>query len=237
MYLKLCWTNLTHTSEPTKCMSNCVDQTPPMPARTQNVSQHVLTKPFYAREETNCISRCIDQAYHMRARTQNISHLALSKHIPFQRWHKVDLNMCWPNPSHASEDRKCISTSVEQTSPMPANTQNASQHELTKPLLLAWTKNVSKHELTKTPPMQAGTKIIYLRVLTKPLPYQRTHNIDLNMTWPNPSHTSMDTKYITCFAQTFPIPTWTLNESQHVLTEPLPCQQGHKIYLKLYWPY
>jgi hypothetical protein len=33
-------------SEDTKCISTCVDQTHLMPARTQNASQHVTTKPL-----------------------------------------------------------------------------------------------------------------------------------------------------------------------------------------------
>jgi hypothetical protein len=38
------------------------------------------------------------------------------------------------NPSHVSEDKKCITTSVDQTHPMSAKTQNASQDVLTKPI-------------------------------------------------------------------------------------------------------
>jgi hypothetical protein len=65
-----------NASENTKCFSTCVDQTQPMPASTQNVSEHVLT-----------IST-------MPTRTQNVSEHVLNKPIPFQRGHKMYLNMC-----------------------------------------------------------------------------------------------------------------------------------------------
>jgi hypothetical protein len=60
MYLDMCWPNLSHViedikfksicvalklfyaSENSKCISTCVDKTPPMPASKQNVTYHVL---------------------------------------------------------------------------------------------------------------------------------------------------------------------------------------------------
>jgi hypothetical protein len=89
-YLKLCWPNLPHACEETKCISTCVDQTPPMQARTQNISQLVLNKPIpcqrghkmyhilswlnpsHASEETKYISTCVNQTLHIPARTQNV---------------------------------------------------------------------------------------------------------------------------------------------------------------------
>jgi len=47
---------------------------------------------------------------------------------------------------------------------MPANAQNAFQHELTNPR-----------------PMPAGTQTLSQRVLTKSLPFQREHKMNFNM--------------------------------------------------------
>jgi hypothetical protein len=76
------------------------DQTHPMTARTQNVSQHVLTKPLIyqpghkmhlnmyrrnssnASKDTKCISTCIDQAHPMPAKAKNASHHVLTKPLP-----------------------------------------------------------------------------------------------------------------------------------------------------------
>ena len=132
-YLNIGWPNPLHTSEETKCISNCVpanntkytstcdDQTPPIPARTQNISQLMLTQPFR-----------------------------------FQRGHKMDINFDWSKPAHNSEDTKYISTCVEHTRPIPARTQNGSQILLTKPLPLR--QNVYQLALTKPIPCQRGEK-------------------------------------------------------------------------------
>jgi hypothetical protein len=128
MYLNMCWPNPSHASEDVKSISTCVDETPPIPARTPNASQLVLIKT-----------------------------------LPCQWGLKMYLNICWPNPSHASEDRKCNSTCVEQTPTMAARTQSVSQH-----------------------------------VLTKSLP-QNGHKMHLNLCWPNTTHASENTKWIsTC---------------------------------------
>ena len=108
--------NLSHSSEDTKCIS-CVDESPPMPTRTQDVSQPVWYETIL-----------------MPARTQNASKHVLTKPIPCQREHKINLNMCWPNSSHASEAPNYISTCGDQTLLMPARIQNPCQHEFTKPL-------------------------------------------------------------------------------------------------------
>ena len=78
----------------------------------------------------------------------NASEHVLTKPIPCQGGHKMYLNMRLPNPSYANEDRKCISTCVDQTNenlkcistcvdqspPMTAMRENASQHVFTKTL-------------------------------------------------------------------------------------------------------
>ena len=91
--------NPSHANKHTKCKSTCDDQTPPMPSRTQNSSQHALT--------------------------QNAPQHVFTELIQRQR-HKMSLKTCCPNPSHTSEDTKCISTWVDQIHPMPARTQNVS---------------------------------------------------------------------------------------------------------------
>ena len=153
MHVNLCWPKPSHSCEETKCTSKWVDQTHPMPAMTENVSQPMLTKS-----------------------------------LPCLRGPKMLFNICWPNPSHHSEntkyistwvwpnfshtidDRKCISTCVDQTHPMPARTKNVSQH-----------------------------------VFKKFLPCQRGHKMHLNMCWQNTSHDSEDSKCIsTCADQDLP---------------------------------
>ena len=60
--------------------------------------------------------------------------------------------------------------------------------------------------------------------------------IHLTMSWPNPSHTNKDTKCIsTCVWTKHLMTERTENASLHLLTKPIPCQQGHKMYLNLYW--
>jgi hypothetical protein len=134
MYLNMCSLNTSHTRDVTKCISTYVDQTYPMPEKTQNVSKHVLTKPLtcqrghemylnmfcpnpsHTRGDKICFSTCVVQTPPMNARTENASQYVLTK--PFAR----------------HEDPKGISTCVDQTDPMPARTQNESQHVLNKPL-------------------------------------------------------------------------------------------------------
>jgi hypothetical protein len=142
-------TKLNDLNEDTKYISACGDQTQPISVGTLNVSQKVLTKqlPFQGRNEMHlkwpnlsqpwddikCISACVDQMQLMPAWMQNISQKVLTKPVPCQRGREIYLDMCWQNPSHSSEETKCISTCVNQTKPMPKRTHNASQHVLTKP--------------------------------------------------------------------------------------------------------
>jgi len=70
----------------------------------------------------------------MPERTKNASQHVLVKPISCQQRHGIHLNTCRPNRSHAREELKCISTSVDQTPPMSARTQNVSQCVLRKPI-------------------------------------------------------------------------------------------------------
>ena len=200
MHLNMCWPNLSHASKETKCISTCADQTPPMPAKKQNLSQYKFKiNPFLANEDTNCISTYVDHIHPTKARTPNVSQLVFIKPISLQRGQKLYFNMSWSNPSHASEDTKCISTCIDKTPPMPARTQYLSQH-----------------------------------VLAKPFPRQRGHNMHFNMCWPNASHVSEDTKWIsTCVGQMPPMSARTQNAPEHVLTKPIPSQLGINIHLNM----
>ena len=147
------------------------------------------------------------------------------------------LNMCWPNPTHASkhtkciwtcfdyindanEDTKCIWTCIEQTNSISARTQNVSQH-----------------------------------VLTKQIPCQRGRKMNLNMSWSNPSHTNQAKQCISTCTPSMPAKTQNVSQFQthympartkNVLTKYIQCKRGHKmfvnicwvnkIYLHFYWP-
>ena len=147
---QLALTKLNDVNEDTEYFSACDEQTQPMPAMTQNVPQNVLTKllPFQGRHEmhhniwwtnlsqswddTKCISTCVDQMRPMPARKQNVSQKVLTKPVPCLQGREIYLNMCWQNPSHSSEETKCISRCDVQTPPSLGMTQNPSQHVLTK---------------------------------------------------------------------------------------------------------
>jgi hypothetical protein len=71
MQLNLCWPNTSHYRPDTNCISKCVDYTPPIPVRTQNVSQFELTKPISReREHKMYLNMCS-----LSARKQYISNL------------------------------------------------------------------------------------------------------------------------------------------------------------------
>ena len=177
MLVKMCWPYLSQVSEDTKCSSNSIDLNSHIKARTQNVSQHMLTKrisfpwayklhgtcwpnPFHAGEESKCILTCFDKTPSVPTRPQNVSIHELTKRLPCQSGQKMYLMLCWPIPFHTSGDLKCI-TCVDQTDPMPERTQNLSQ-----------------------------------LVFTKPIPRQQWHKMYLYLCWANPSNSSEDTKCI-----------------------------------------
>ena len=185
-----------------------------MPASTQNISQHVLNISSDACEYIKYTSTFVDHTYHMTARTQHISQFVLTKLLPWQRGHKMYLNMCWINPTNASENTKCITKWVDQFPPIPARIQNASQHVLTKPLpCQRGNKRVSPW-VDQTRPMPARTQIAFQHVLTKPITSQRGHKMHL----------------IIC-CQTPPMPASSQNESQLVFTKSLKFQRRHKMHV------
>jgi hypothetical protein len=127
---------------PARTQNSCVDHIPPMPERTENISQLELKTPipWNACEDTKCISTCADQTTPMPAR-RKICISTCDEHTPT----KTARNQI-ANSSHANEDTKCISTCFDQQQgnkmtpnmccphpTMPLRTQNAFQHVLTKP--------------------------------------------------------------------------------------------------------
>ena len=60
------------------------------------------------------------------------------------------LNICWPNLSHAFEDTKYISTSVNQTPPMPARAQKFILLVLNSHAMLWVTQNASHLDSKET---------------------------------------------------------------------------------------
>ena len=116
--ISTCFTKHTHANDDTKCISTCVDQTPPKPARSENATQHVLNKPITYKRGYKIHQTLRGHKMHLNK--------GLTKIIPCQRGRQMHLNMCRPNPSHACEDTKCISTCVDKTHLMLARTQNVS---------------------------------------------------------------------------------------------------------------
>ena len=82
--------------------------------------------------------------------------------------------------------------------------------------------------------MPAGTQNLYLLVLTKPLPCQKSESQNV-LTNPTTCLRGHKTCIWTSFDQTRPLPTRTLHASQLVLTITISCQLGHKMYFNLSW--
>ena len=177
IYLNMCWTNASHHSMDTKWVSTCVAQNPPKIETKQNVSQYVLTKIICLRGHIIYLNLCWPNPSHISEDTKCIS--ICTKLLPSQRGHKMYLKMCWPNASCACADTSCIPTCVEETQPMRAETQNATQSVLAKP-----------------------------------------------------SHSSEDTKCISIWVdQIHHLPARPQIASQHVLSKPILCQRGHRMCL------
>jgi hypothetical protein len=98
-----------------------------MSARTQNLTQHVLTI-----EVAKCITTWVHKTPPMLAMKQIVSQLALTK-----------LN-------DVNEDTEYFSACDDHTQPMPVMTQNVSQNVLT---ISGKTRNASQHLMTKPLPV------------------------------------------------------------------------------------
>ena len=179
----------------------------------------------------------------MPGRTKNVCQHVLNKFFTFQPG---------PNLSLDSGDTKYISTCVDQTPPMPGQTQKKTCFDQGIPL------PVRKQNVRCVPkPIQydRGNKV-YLN-LCWPKSYhacedtkcistcQRGQKMHHNMSWLILSHASEDTKCIstyveqtlpcqrrkkcisTCVEQTSLMPTKKSNVSQIVLTKPIPYLRVH----------
>ena len=144
----------------------------------------------------------------MPARTQNSSQHVLTKPIPCHRGHKMHLNMYCPNPYHAREDSKCISTCVYQNPTIPARAQNASPFVKIRTLLYRGGQKMCPSNGSKDPKCISN--------LVKHLCYgmpEKTQNVSQPVC-KNPSLSSEDR-----------------NVSQNVFTKTIPYQRSHKKYL------
>ena len=121
MHLHLCSPNPLPCCEDTEYISTCdvktlpckrrnVDQNPHFPARSQNVSQHVFTKPFECQ------------------RGQKMYHNLCRKNPFHESEDKKGISTFYgKNPPNAGGDTKCNSTSVDLTHAIPAWAQNVYQ--------------------------------------------------------------------------------------------------------------
>ena len=105
----MCRSNPTHSSVDTTC--------PRMHARTQSVSQYVMTQNILCQ---------IGQ--------KRFLNICLPKPLPCQQGHNVYLNTSWPKTSNAREFEIRVSKCVDQTPHVPAKTENDSQNVFTKTL-------------------------------------------------------------------------------------------------------
>jgi hypothetical protein len=203
-----------------------------MPARHKMYLNMCWPNPFHKSDHTKYISICVDYSPLMPTSTGNASQHVFTSLC--QRSQKIHLNMCWPSPSHASENTKFISTCVDHTYPKLARKQNVSQLVLTKPhpyqrgnnmyLKMCWPNASHASEdqkyistcVDKIPPMPRRTENESQHLFTKPLSCLREHktylnlsltNMHLNLCWQNPSYALEETKCISKFVdQTHHLP-------------------------------
>jgi len=179
--------NPSNGSQDTNCFSTSVDQTHPLPARSQTS------------EDTECITTYHDQTPLMAARTQIASQQLSSKLIHCQQGLKMYLNLCWPNSSQAGEQTKFISTCVDQTYPMLARTKSISIGIDQTPPMPARAQFASQHVLSNPLSCQLGHKFHFNIALKYTITIQQGHKNHLFIFWPNSSHSSDDKKCIsTC---------------------------------------
>ena len=93
MHLNICRANTSIASADTESISTCVDQTYPMPAKTQNESQKSLNLSHFC-EDTKCVSTCVSKTHSMPAKKQNATQHVLTKPIQFKTRHKMHFILC-----------------------------------------------------------------------------------------------------------------------------------------------
>ena len=245
--LNQCWSNFSHSRQ--KLYLTCVVRQPlltkpipckrehkillnhSMPAGTQTLSQHELTKltPFqpgdimhYNMFFTNLsqasedITTCEDQTHPMLSRIINESQHVLTKSFLWKRGHRMHLNLSWPTP------------------PMSARTKIVPQHVFTIPIPCQGGQKIHPNLWWPNAPMSARAKNVSYHVLNNPIPCQRGHDMQLKFCWQNTCYASGNEECVwTCDDETHPMSAWTnmyLN-----LTKPLLCRQWDKMYQNFYW--
>ena len=122
IYLTLCWQNISHAREDTKCSLICVDQGPKMAAWTHKIHLNMRWQnPSHDSEDTKCISTCVDQTPPLPVKTHIVSHHLLTKPLPFQRWQNESQHVL-TKPISCQREQKMISTSFDQTHHTPTST-------------------------------------------------------------------------------------------------------------------
>jgi hypothetical protein len=240
-----------------------------MPERTQNVYQLVLTKAITSHRRNKMFRYMCWPKPSGSERIQNVIPHVLTKPLPPQRWQKMHLNMSWHKPSHASEDIKCISTCltktllcqedtkfittcIDQTHPMPARTQNISQHVLNKHkicqrgqkihLNMYWPNHSHPCEDTKsisTYVEQTHRLIVKALNCVKQIHPMKQENGKCIWTCVEENHPDAceDTKCIsTCVDQTSPMKTKNTKCISTWDDKILPWLRGPNMHLNLYWP-
>ena len=147
-----------------------------------------MTNPCNSSDYKICVkAHKIHHVLTMPARKRNVTQLVWTKHIPCQRRRKIYLHLFDENP------------------PTPARTHIASQNPLQ--FLLSQNIFLNMWGLTsacedskcfstpveKTHLMPVSTQNVFLLVFNKPIPCQRGRKMNINIYWPNPSHSIGDT--------------------------------------------
>jgi hypothetical protein len=194
--------------------------------------------------DAKCISTWVYKTPTMPARTQNAFQQVLSKPLPCQPEHKMNLNkptmparsenaslhvLTEPLPcqrGHNMHLNICRPKSpipcVGHTHPIQVRTENVSQNVLTEKIAWQRGQNIYKFLLTKTIP-NLDSKCISTCANQTPPMQVRSQNTSLHVR----NHANKKDKCIsTCVDRTNPIPARTLNASQHVLLYPsLDCEE------------
>ena len=186
-----------------------------------------------------------------------LPNLCWLKPLPCHPGHKMHLNWCWPNHSHANEDTKYISSCVDQFHSskdsksiswwIPSQARKDTKYISTfvdhTQSMPTWTQNISqpvkikplfKRDLTNCIstiflPTPLRTQNAFQHVLTNPLLCQRGHKMHHNMCSPKPYHAS---EYnISTFVEQ-PI---SCKRKHKMHIKSLPSQQGHKKRPNYFW--
>ena len=201
MHINMYWTNLYHASEDSE-------------------SQHVKDKPISCQRRQKSTSTNFDLTHHPPTITLKVYQLMLTKANPRKREHKMHLNVCWPNPSHAREDTRCNSIYWPNASNVGEDTKcisNSVDHKM-------------HHNMFWPNPSYACVSIKCTLTHVE-------NKMHLNKRWPNTSHATKDSKcFSTIVEEIQHMPATTSNASQHVLMNPLPCQRENKMNLNMWWP-